>query len=48
MQSSRTLADLKGNISERTIDLLSLIVITFCIVEVMEGDGIRHCLEIMP
>ena len=37
MRSSRTLADLKGNISERTIGLLSLTVIAFRILEGMEG-----------
>ena len=38
MRSSRTLADLKGNISGRTIDFLSLIVIAFRILEVLEGS----------
>ena len=38
MRSSRTLGDLKGNISERTIDFLSLIVIAFRILKVLEGS----------
>ena len=38
MRSSHTVADLKGNISERSFNFLSLIVIVFRILEVMEGS----------